>query len=213
MTSKPKGIQDAHVTRCNQYEGGKKDEATKRANAAKKNPVVPKDSAKGSDVKKKVLSGEVVEKKKLPAKSNRSTRVIEGKATGTEVSKPSQKRLAGPKSSLASKAKGAARGALGRAAIGVGIADAVISAHKASGVGDYPKGKANTDSTGKSTKISMTKKQSSAPAKKAEAPKKAPKKSGVSSTRKAFNSEFRKQRASGAKEFTFRGKRYNTKIK
>lgn len=36
---------------------------------------------------------------------------------------------------------------------------------------------------------------------------------GKSNTRKAFEAEFAKQRKSGAKEFTFRGKRYTTKVK
>lgn len=69
----------------------------------------------------------------------------------------------------------------------------------------------NVDVTGKSTRILMSKKApkvSTTPTTKPEAPK--PK--GISKTRKAFNAAFRSARTSGAKEFTFRGKRFNTKL-
>ena len=69
---------------------------------------------------------------------------------------------------------------------------------------------ANRDSTGKSTKITMGVKKKATP-KPANKPKTA--KKGLSTTRTEFNKEFSTAKKSGKSEFTFKGKKYNTKLK
>lgn len=183
-----------------------KNEVVKRSNTSPK-------TIGGGSVQKRVLSGEVVKNNKSePKKLGKAGRVFEGKAETKPVT--SQKSLGSKVSSTAkSVAKKAVGGVINRAAVGTAIASGVIAAHKAFGVGDYKKGPANVDSQGKSTKIDMTKKSPEAkqvtPTKKPSAPKSTAK----SATRVAFEKEFAKQRKSGAKEFTFRGKKYNTKLK
>lgn len=186
-----------------------KNEIAKRTNTSPK-------TSKGGSVQKRVLSGEVIKNNKSePKKLGRAGKVFEGKAETKPVT--SQKSIGNKVSSAAkSVAKKAIGGAIARATMGTAIASGVIAAHKASGVGDYKKGPANVDSQGKSTKIDMTKKSPEAKQDRAVTPAKkpsTPKSTAKGATRVAFEKEFAKQRKSGAKEFTFRGKKYNTKLK
>lgn len=74
-----------------------------------------------------------------------------------------------------------------------------------------PNAKANVDSTGKSTKIVLKAKKPVTPS-----PTPASKKGGSakpSKTRVAFNAAFKAARSSGKKEFEFKGKKFNTKLK
>lgn len=84
------------------------------------------------------------------------------------------------------------------------IVDAISPRSKAN---DTP----NVDSTGKSTKIVLKAKKPVTPS-----PTPASKKGGsakLSKTRVAFNAAFKAARSSGKKEFEFRGKKFNTKLK
>lgn len=169
-------------------------------------------------------------KKSTKVSSTRESRVRPVKTVQGEVVKDSlpssqkalsesstQKRLSAPKAlpkgeAVKSIAKTVGKTLLKRA----GIAGAVISGAMAlhdlatSNKSTEEKKTPNVDSTGKSTKITMEKKPTR-PTKKPTAP--SPKKSTKkSATRIAFEKEFRKQRNAGAKEFTFRGKKFNTKL-
>lgn len=67
---------------------------------------------------------------------------------------------------------------------------------------------ANVDATGKSTKISMTKKAAPKPTSKPTTSK-----SATSATRQQFNKAFAAARKEGKSTFTFQGKKFNTKVK
>lgn len=153
----------------------------------------------------------------------RPVKTVKGEVVRDKLSAPKEtKRLSSPPKLLSAPsktletAKTVGKGFLRRAgAIGAAVtaAELIHSAltSKKDKIGDQKK-TPNVESTGKSTKIDVSKKAVT-PSKKPSAPKTSPVKSkGKSETRKAFEKEFAKQRRSGAKEFTFRGKRYNTKL-
>lgn len=168
-------------------------------------------------------------KKSTEIASKKESRVRPVKTVKGEVVKDSlpssQKNLSSPKALPKGEVvKEGAKRAVGRMAGRAGAVGAAFSAGHAVGTAINKKfnlsGKIaealspsrpanpNVDVTGKSTQILMSKKK---PTKKSETatPKKSVKKSA---TRVAFEKEFRKQRNAGAKEFTFRGKKFNTKL-
>ena len=112
---------------------------------------------------------------------------------------------------IAKKAGGTLLKRAGAVGLAASVAGALHETYKKHADKTPPKqGKANVDSEGKSTKISMEKK-ARVPSKKPQAPKTAPTK--LSATRIAFNKAFREARKAGKSEFTFRGKPYNTRLK
>lgn len=176
----------------------------------------------------KVPEGLPAPKKSTAVSSARETGVrpvktVEGEVVRDKLSAPKEaKKLSTPSKSLPAPskaletAKTVGKGLLRRAgAIGAAVTAAELIHSALTSKKDKVEGQKktpNVESTGKSTKIDTSKKTVT-PSKKPSAPKtSSAKPKGKSETRKAFEKEFAKQRRSGAKEFTFRGKRYNTKL-
>lgn len=120
---------------------------------------------------------------------------------------------------MGTKSKSSGAGMAGRLLKGIGavdlgtsIAGGIVSAHEASGVGDYPKGKVNTDSQGKSTVIKMGKKAPASPQSRP-VPQKKPQNTPTPQRKPAPQPTKKSTAPKKAKEVTPRGRQYNIKLK